>query len=402
MVRAQVYRDSGDSKKADEEMRWFVRTYTQRDNDDKPIKDPDDLLLVGLAGTENARAYNLSSQFKFILTDLYVDILKFDPNAWQSEYQAGMLLLEKYNKPEADLAFDKALKINPNAAEALTGKGLVAFQQYEMKDAENFAESALKINPKLTMALRLKADVLYAAGEFTAAVKSLDAARAVNHREESTLARLAACYQLQHKADQYNETVAEAEKYNKKPGEFYFELGHAFEDRRVYGPAEECFRKAIDFRENLAAPKSSLGLLLLRIGKEEEGKKYLDKAFELDRFNVRVANSIRVMKHLEKYETIETPHYIVKFDPKADKVLAEFMAEYLEQVHAELKKDFQFEPKGKMLFEVFSSHEIFSGRTVALPDLHTVGACTGRVVTMASPRRERVAPKVQLGPGHPP
>src|SRR5260370_8299724 len=28
---------------------------------------------------------------------------------------------------------------------------------------------------------------------------------------------------------------------------------------------------------------------------------------------------------------------------------------------------------------------MFSGRTIALPDLHTIGACTGRVVAMASP-----------------
>src|SRR4029079_19622325 len=35
--------------------------------------------------------------------------------------------------------------------------------------------------------------------------------------------------------------------------------------------------------------------------------------------------------------------------------------------------------------EVFNSHEMFSGRIVALPDLHTVGACTGRMVALVSP-----------------
>src|SRR5205823_2300589 len=49
-VRARLLRDTGEVKKADTEMRWFVRTYTQRDNADKPITDPDELLLVGLAG----------------------------------------------------------------------------------------------------------------------------------------------------------------------------------------------------------------------------------------------------------------------------------------------------------------------------------------------------------------
>ncbi len=108
-VRAQVHRDRGDMKKADAECKWFVRTYTQRDNNDDPIKDPEQLVLVGLAGAENARWNNLSDQFTFILQDVYGDAVKYDKTYWPAEYQAGMLLLEKYNRPEALAAFDKAL-----------------------------------------------------------------------------------------------------------------------------------------------------------------------------------------------------------------------------------------------------------------------------------------------------
>src|SRR5207302_4992700 len=31
-------------------------------------------------------------------------------------------------------------------------------------------------------------------------------------------------------------------------------------------------------------------------------------------------------------------------------------------------------------------HDMFSGRIVAVPDLHTIGACTGPLVAMVSPR----------------
>ena len=61
------------------------------------------------------------------------------------------------------------------------------------------------------------------------------------------------------------------------------------------------------------------------------------------------------------------------------------MADYLEQIYADLSEKFQYEPKGPILIEVFNNHEMFSGRVVALPDLHTVGACTGRMFAMASP-----------------
>src|SRR5205823_2795093 len=145
-------------------------------------------------------------------------------------------------------------------------------------------------------------------------------------------------------------------------------------------------KKSIELRDQLPAAQAGLGMLYLRLGKEKEAKELLAKAFKGDRFNVRVANSIKVLDHLAKYETIQTKHYDFRFDPKNDQLLAEFMAEYLEEVHAQLSKDFQFEPKDRILVELFNNHEMFSGRTVGLPDLHTIGACTGKVVTIASPK----------------
>ena len=93
----------------------------------------------------------------------------------------------------------------------------------------------------------------------------------------------------------------------------------------------------------------------------------------------------KVLRHLEKYETIKTEHFELRYDPKTDSALAHYMAEYLEEIYAELAKKFHYEPKGPILIEVFNNHEMFSGRTVALPDLHTIGACTGRMFAMVSP-----------------
>ena len=394
-VRAALTRDTGDLTKADAEMRWFVRTYTQRDNADKPIKDPDELLLVGLAGAENARWHSLVDQFRFLINDLYPDVLKYDPDDWRAEWHIGQLLLEKYNRPEANQAFDNALKINPKAAEAYVGKGVVALQQFETKEADSNADSALKINPRLTSALRLKADILLLAGDISQARKLLDKAREVNPREEPTLARIAACFRILNKPDQIQDIVAEVEKFNPKPGVFYHELASSLEDRKIYGDAEVYFKKSIELREktpaakttlSMPAAKAGLGMLYMRLGKEEEAKALLEQAFKGDTFNVRVSNSLKVLRHLEKYESIKTPHYELRYDPKQDKLLAEFMAEYLETVHAQLAKDFRYEPKGTILVELFNNHEMFSGRTVGLPDLHTIGACTGKVVTIASPK----------------
>src|SRR5262249_43318106 len=153
------------------------------------IKDPDELLLVGLAGAENARWHNLSDQYRIILNDVYGDALRNEKVFWPAEYQAGMLLLEKYNRGEALDAFEKALAINPNAAEVYVGKGIAALQKFEMKDAELFVERALRINPNLPEALRLRADIAMGTGDIVAAVRQLEHACKINPQEERTLGR---------------------------------------------------------------------------------------------------------------------------------------------------------------------------------------------------------------------
>src|SRR5262249_24250282 len=138
-ILGQIHRDRGDTDKADAAFRWFVRTYTQRSNDDMEITDPDTLYLVGLAGVERARYHNLADQFKFILKEVWGEAVKRDKDFWWAEHAKGLLFQEKYNKAAANSALDRALIINPRAAEALAAKGQAALQRFETKDAELFA-----------------------------------------------------------------------------------------------------------------------------------------------------------------------------------------------------------------------------------------------------------------------
>lgn len=389
-VRARILRDKGDTAAADKEVRWFVREYSDASSAERDITDPELLLIVGQAGAENATWNNRPQQFSFILNEVYRDALKYDPDCWEAEALAGRMLLEKHNRADASDAFDKALKINPKAAGALIGKGLVALETLELKDAERFADQALKVNPKHPEALRLKADVLIVGGDLATAERLLTAAKLINPRDEATLARLATCYQLTRKADAFAAAIKEVEAFDTKPALFYHDLADSLEGRKQYAKAEEYFRKAIELRPMVPGSRAGLGMLLLRTGREGEARTALEAALKADPFNVRVSNSLRVLKHLDKYQTIETPHYVVRFDPKTDKALAAFLAEYVEEVHGKLKKQFGYEPTGKVLVEVFSSREMFSGRAIALPSLPDVaaGACSGRVVSFPSPQTE--------------
>jgi tetratricopeptide (TPR) repeat protein len=378
-VQGQVQRDRGDTDKADETFRWFIRAFN--DND---IPDSDDLLAVGLAALERARLHHLNDQYQFVIDEIFNDLIAKDKDYWPALYEKGKLYLEKHNKQDSFSAFERALTINAQAAEVLAGKAEMAAHGFEMRDAEDFADQALKINPSLTSALRLRSDVYAFSGETDKALKDLEQARSINPREEETLARLGAAYLAARKEGAFKAIVAEAVKHNPKPYTFYTELGSQLDGRKAYPEAEKYFKIAAELQPKLPEAQAGLGLLYMRMGREEEATKVLEAAYEADKFNVRVGNTLKVLDHLKKYNTLETDHFLIRYDPKNDEMLAKYMARYLEAMWKEYASLFNYRPEGRILIEVFSKHEMFSGRVVALPDLHTIGACTGRIFAMVS------------------
>jgi tetratricopeptide (TPR) repeat protein len=376
----QVLRDKGDVEAADDEFRWFVRAYNEKD-----ITDPGELLLVGLAALERARVHHLDDQYAFVLNEIFKQAIKLDKLFWPGEYEAGRLFLEKHNKADAHRRLERALVINPRAPDVLVAKGLLALAAFEMQEAEQFAEQALQVNPRLPSALRLRADVYWFAKDIKAVRADLDKALAVNPRDEETLARVAACLVMDKKQAELAALAQEVGKHNAKPYVFYSVLGDLLEQHKQYAAAELHLKHAVQLRPELPEGRAALGMLYMREGREDEARRELEKSFEADNFNVRVSNTLQVLDHLAKYETLKTEHFHIKHDPKNDGILAKYMAKYLEEIYQELAERFDYRPAGPFLIEVFNKHEMFSGRIVALPDLHTIGACTGPLVAMVSP-----------------
>lgn len=382
-VKAQIIRDQGDWAKAVDEFRWFVRYFVKREDNDMKITDPDELMIIGKASLERARYLHLADEYETVMTDLYVEAAAVK-NYWQAPYEKGKVYTEKHNKAEAHKQFEAALLINPRAADVFASRAETAYSQFEMKDAESLANQALEINPNLPAALRVKAAVHLFAGENDAAMKLLQTARKVNPRDEVTLAQIAAVYHAQRKTKEFDAVLAEVESFNPKAWRFNVELGGHLDSRKLFFDSGKYYKKAMDLQPEMPESHENYGMLLMRLGNEASARKALEDAFDADPFNVRVSNSLKVLDHLGKYQTIKTPHYIVKFDAKNDAILGRFIVHYLEKLHDELEKKFDFQPKEPYLIEIFNKHEMFSGRVTSLPDLHTIGACTGRMFAMVS------------------
>ena len=144
--------------------------------------------------------------------------------------------------------------------------------------------------------------------------------------------------------------------------------------------------------ERQPEPRSALGLLSMRTGRLAEAREILDQAFESDPFHVRVSNMRKVVKLLEGYETLETEHFLIRYDSAADRILARYLAEYLESVYPGMVAEYGHAPAQKTQFELFhkakgvSAHSWFSARLVGLPWIQTIGASTGMIVALSSPK----------------
>ncbi|MFT4556446.1 MAG: tetratricopeptide (TPR) repeat protein [Porticoccaceae bacterium] len=413
LVLAWLSTEAGDLKKANEAFRWFVRFYNR-----KQSTDAETLLLIAEGAGEFARWNSNSSIFNFIINTLCVDALKDDPLSWQTHLASGSLLLEKYNRAQAIPDLKKALEINPRAVAVIVTLGEAALQKHDIDAALTYAEQALNVQANYVPTLRLMADIALNKHSPDAALLALEEARKTNPFESETLGRLAATYYLLDvqpggEADErlidllanldaidqagltepsrLEKLVINVANRNAKPGAFLNAFASALESRRKYAMAEKLYQHAIRVMPQLSQPKTSLGMLYMQTGRSDQAKQLLDEAFKADPYHVRVSNMRKVLGVLSGYETITTDHFVIRVDSQEDKILGEYMAEYLEEVYPELVELYGYEPPQRSVFEIYnnakglSAHQWFSARMVGLPWIQTIGASTGMMVALASP-----------------
>jgi len=390
-VQAEVLCSAGKLDEANAAFKRLVDEYN-----DAPDTASERLQWTGLAAAQFARWNRLSEQFTFLVNEFYPDLLAADKTCWQAHLAAGQLYAEKYNHSDATKEFNAALAINPNAAEVHAAIGQLALEAFEIGAAQAAAERALEINPELLAAWQLRADIHLANFDPRAAAVVLADGLKLHPTSEATLGRLAAAYLSVDGVDKNDATsrfgklAAEVNARNPHAGVFYETLADALDKLRRWPAAAGYYQVAIERMPQLIGPPGQLGMMLMRLGDEDRAQQVLDEAFRIDPFNVRVNNSLKVLEVLAEYQTLETEHFRIKYDP-SDAILAQYMGQWLEEVYPDLVRQMGFTPPGKSLFEVFSKakntdgHGWFSARMVGLPHIHPIGACAGKIVALQSP-----------------
>ncbi|RCS41293.1 hypothetical protein DTL42_22260 [Bremerella cremea] len=395
---AELARTRGDLDEALAGYEWFIDYY----NDNDQFDQPEDLYYVGLAAAQYARWTRNSSQFQFLVNELFPEVLQRDKEFWPAELAMSQLFAEKYNMAEAAKHLNLAVAINANSADVLAHKGAIELDGYQVDAALRTVEQALTINPQHVVAKRLQGQAKLTDFRPEQAIELLQEAVTLNPQDQTTLGYLAAAMlaadgEATVDADsdeptRFGKLLGEIEAQHKNPGEFYAALGEGCDIVRKYPDAVKYLQLASEKMPQLISVHGDLGMVLMRLGDEATAKQVLDEAFEVDPFNVRVKNTLQVLDVLAQYETIETDHFLVRFDPTKDRLLAVYMSRFLEdEVFPKVCQGLDYTPQDKTLIEIFNDakntkgHGWFSARMVGLPYIGTVGACAGKMIAMASP-----------------
>ena len=367
----------GQKAKARELLQYFVNLYRST-----PAPDAD-------LNFYTARACIYLNRFQDA-NDLFQEASKQRPQDWRIFVHWGNLFLEKYNYADAQATFQDALKQNPEAVLAKLGMA---------KAKEPTAPHlALKMVGELLDEHSRRLEVLlYAArlnltlGEEQKAEKYLRKVLQIapNHLEGLTLQAMLAL--SRGNSSRFTELVNTILRINPRYSRVYTEAGDFLSRRYWFREAATYYRKAIAIDSTDAKAYSGLGTTLSRLANLKEAIPALEKGFELDPYNLWTGNLLNLFDSYVEYDTVRTPHFIIRLHKDDRDVIGPYAAALAESAYVSVVPRYRLRLDFPVTIEIFPKHDDFAVRCFGLPGAQVfLGICFGPLITMNSPRARPV------------
>ncbi len=299
----------------------------------------------------------------------------------------GAMFLEKYAQSDAAQTFELLLERDPWHTEALVGMARVQLSLMRFADASRLAEEALQVDPT-------NPDAHAALGRIALIEGRREEARqrggvealAVDPHHIGGLAVLAGLAIAEDDPKAYAKHRDAALVLDPRGRDFFIDLGDILGFLHLYPETDAVLREAAALAPDDPYVQSALGLNLLRLGHEPEGREALARAWKRDRFNERTRNVLDLYK-----DTID-PHYAERTEgdlvirlPKLDLELIEpGLLASVRRSRDELDQHYGMKA-GSLRLEFFADPEAFSVRTVGVPSLGALAVCFGPVITFVGP-----------------
>ncbi len=392
-IQAELHRTAGRQDEAAAICERLVKIYNE-----SKISDAETLRWIGLAAARHALWNSANDQFRFLTTAFYPDVLALEPDFWQAHYDAGCLLLQKYNRADATKQFRAALQINPQAADAHVGLAELALRQRKVEEAEASVARALEINPNHLGALRTSSDIAWLNSQPDVALDLLEnQALPRNPLSEETLGRLIAAKIVSEgdewlaESSQTQTILAKVLKRNPRADDCFLAATAWLEVQHRKHEAAELLTRALEASPEEPRLAAALGQVKMQMGREAEARDLFRAAFDRDPFNVRTNNMLEMLEVLDGLKTEQAGGCVLRYEDRRDGLLATYAAEFLVNDYPRLCKLFGFTPPEPPLVEILNESrgvpgaQWFGTRMLGLPYVGPVAASTGDIVVMVSP-----------------
>jgi tetratricopeptide (TPR) repeat protein len=372
-----VYRDLGQLQPANKIFESFFDDW----NAGKIDRSRADQLLYVAAAARQLSAYQDAN-------DTFRDATDRDPNLLEANLEWGYLFLEKYAAGYAEQSFDEVLKIDPKHPDAHAGMAQVKLEQnYDIAGALDHLQQALTVNPRHIPSLLVRAGLEIDQNQWDKAQSTIDQILAVDPGHAEARSLRATIHWLRDDTAQYEAEKKKVLGANPSFARFYHLVARSAVREHRYIEAIELEKQAVALDPDNYEAMQALGTGYLRLGLEQEGLKWLRKAWKGDNYNVRTFNTLELFEETipKEYVFAESGSFKIRYHKEEKEVLARQVVPLLERAFASMSSRYGFRPRTPIVVELFRDPDHYSVRTIGLPNLGALGVCFGRVITAMSP-----------------
>jgi cellulose synthase operon protein C len=305
---------------------------------------------------------------------------------WRAE-----LFLEKYDPGHAEEVLQELLERAPKHPQALVLLARVRLDQaFDFVEAERLARAALEVNPKLTAAYFVLAGVALRDMDLPLAERHIADGLAARPDDLDLLSMRAAVHFVAGSRAQFAADQREVLRRNPQYSRFFAIVGEFADWEHRYDAIVLLMEEAVRLDDKDPTALASLGVNLIRAGRDADGTAALSRAFSVDPYNARVFNTLELFEKVipKQYVTVKGTRFTLRYHERDRALLERYVPALLEKAWTTLVRHYGFTPKTPVGVELYADRQHFAVRTSGLPETAIQGVCFGHTLASLSPQKE--------------
>ncbi|MEM9082513.1 MAG: tetratricopeptide repeat protein [Planctomycetota bacterium] len=344
------------------------------------------LLLESLRETPAERYHELNALLTALRNAERLD--------WRVRLLEAELLLQRGVLEDGTAALFEAMALNPKSAEAWALLGGLSVQSLRVEQSFAIADRLDALAREVSgedqvvhpMGAIIRARMHLRIDDPGSAETALEASIEQFPKMPALLAWRAGVAAARFDFDETEARLSDLDAVQPGSSLGFATVASVLHQQRQYQQAAEYYGRAIAIESHNPDLHADLGQLQLMVADYGAALLTLDRAHELDPFNARADNRLRLVREMSQLKEVETEHFIIRYDPSMDEAIARDMLAHLELMHERLKLILGHEPRRKTNIEIAPDLQRFAVRMVGLPESHTIAASSGPVIMIESPR----------------